>query len=112
MYHREFRKDEMIVRQQFNYLKYVNQERTRTWILYFDADNMCHISKLVCDYSEYNDVMDDLNSRYQKTDEFTWELTQDNQVNEVNLTRQEYYFTVRETKKEKGNSGSFNGDRD
>jgi hypothetical protein len=112
MYHREFRKDEMVVRQQFNYLKYVNQDRTRTWILYFNDENVCHISKLVCDYSEYDNVLDDLNSRYHKTDEFTWELTQDNQVNEVNLTRQEFYFTVRETKKGQGKSGSTNGDRD
>jgi len=100
MYHTEFRKDEMVVRQQFNYLKYVNPTRTMTWILYFNDENVCHLSKLVCDYSEYDDVMDDLNSRYRKTDEFKWELTQDNQVNELNLTRQEYYFTVRETKKE------------
>jgi len=96
MYHRDFRKDNLVVSQHFNYLKFVNGTRSRTWILYFTEDDVCHLSKLVCDYSEYDKVMDDLNSRYRKVGEFTWEHIQDNQVNHITLTKQEYYFTVRE----------------
>jgi hypothetical protein len=97
MYYRDFRKDNLVVRQHFNYLKYVNGTRTRTWILYFTDDDICHLSKLVCDYSEYDKVMDDLNSTYSKVGEFTWEHRWDKQVSQITLTKQEYYFTVRES---------------
>ena len=97
MYYRDFRKDNLVVRQHFNYLKYVNGTRTRTWILYFTDDDICNLSKLVCDYSEYDNVMDDLNSTYSKVGEFTWEHRRDNQVSQITLTKQEYYFTVRES---------------
>jgi hypothetical protein len=98
MYHKDFRKDNLVVSQHFNYLKYVNGIRSRTWILYFTEEDICHLSKLVCDYEEYDDVMDDLNSRYRKVDEFSWENRQDQWVNQISLSKQEYYFTVRETR--------------
>ena len=101
MYYRDFRKDNLVVRQHFNYLKYVNGTRTRTWILYFTDDDICHLSKLVCDYSEYDKVLDDLNSTYSKVGEFTWENRRDKQVSQITLTKQEYYFTVRESDKMK-----------
>jgi hypothetical protein len=99
MYHRDFRKDNLVVSQHFNYLKYVNGTRSRTWILYFTEEDVCHLSKLVCDYAEYDNVLDDLNTMYPKVGEFTWENRRDNQVNQITLTKQEYYFTVREEKK-------------
>ncbi len=53
--HMEFRRDKSVVNQRFNYLKYVNGLRTRTWIIYFTEEDICRSSKLVCDYSEYDD---------------------------------------------------------
>jgi hypothetical protein len=95
-----FRKDNTIVKQQFNYLKYVNGMKTRTWILYFDDRDICKTSKLVCDYSEFDEVVEDLTSRYNKVDESRWEFVQDGDTFQVVLTKQEWYFTVRETRKE------------
>ncbi len=100
LFHRDFRNDQMVVKQQFNYLKYVNGMRTRTWILYFTEENVCHLSKLVCDYSEYDQVLDDLNKSCRRTGDFSWESGQDGLVSEVTLSKQEYYFTVREEKKQ------------
>jgi hypothetical protein len=99
LFHREFKNDQMVVKQQFNYLKYVNGIRTRTWILYFTDDDICHISKLVCDYSEYDKVLDDLNATCRRVGDFTWESGQEGLVSELTLSKQEYYFTVREERK-------------
>ena len=98
--HREFRKDNTVVKQRFNYLKYVNGIKTRTWILYFTDDDICKTTKLVCDYSEYDEVVEDLSKAHDKVDESKWEYTQDQETFEVTLTKQEWYFSVRETKKE------------
>lgn len=101
MYHKEFRKDNMVVRQHFNYLKYVNGMRTRTWILYFNEQDVCHLSKLVCDYSEYDGVLEQLNNAYRKIGDSKWEFSLGSQVNIITLTKQEYYFTVREESRER-----------
>ena len=95
-----FRKDNAVVKQQFNYLKYINVNKTRTWILYFTNEDTCKTSKLICDYSEYDDVLDHLSSSFENVGESRWEYAQDADTFQVNLTKEEWYFTVRETRKE------------
>lgn len=101
MYHKEFSKDNMVVSQHFNYLKYVNGMRTRTWILYFDDEDVCHLSKMVCDYSEYDKVLEQLNADFQKTGDSKWAYSRGSQDNVITVTRQEYYFTVREESRDR-----------
>ncbi len=98
--HMGFRKDATVVKQRYNYLKYINGIRSKTWILYFTDDDICKTSKLVCDYSEYGDIVEELSSSYEKVGESRWEYAQDADTLQVNLTKQEWYFTVRETRKE------------
>jgi hypothetical protein len=100
MEHREFRKDATVVRQQFNYLKYVNGAKTRTWILYFTKDDICKTSKLVCDYSEYDEVIEDLSNSFTKVGDSIWEKNLGGITLEITLTKQEWYFTVREAIKD------------
>ena len=97
--HREFRRDNSVVNQQFNYLKYVNGMKTRTWILYFTEEDICRSTKLVCDYGEYDKVMDELNKAYEKVAESRWAYLVDRDTIQVTLLRQEWYFTVREARK-------------
>jgi hypothetical protein len=98
--YREFRKDESVVRQRFNYLKYVNGMRTRTWIIYFTDEDTCKSSKLVCDYADYNEMLEDLNSKYTAVGQSLWEYTAGIDTIQVELIKQEWYFTVRESSKE------------
>jgi hypothetical protein len=98
--HREFRRDNTVVRQQFNYLKFVNGLKTRTWIIYFNEEDICRSSKLVCDYSEYEDVTGQLSRTCRKVGESLWEYDQPGgDTIRVEVIRQEWYFSVRETKK-------------
>lgn len=97
--HKDFRRDNSVTRQQFNYLKFVNNDRTRTWILYFTDEDICKTSKLVCDYSEFDKVVEKLSSSYKKTGDSEWEYLSKGDTIRVSLSRQEWYFTVRETSK-------------
>jgi len=98
--HREFRKDDSVIKQRFNYLKYVNGMRTRTWIIYFTDEDICKTSKLVCDYSEYNEELDKLNFAFEKTGESMWEYPVGKDTIQIELIKQEWYFTIRETRKQ------------
>ena len=97
--HKEFRRDKSVVNQRFNYLKYVNGLRTRTWIIYFTEEDICRSTKLVCDYGEYDEVLDELNEDYKKAGESEWSYQLDHDSIHVVLVRQEWYFTVREARK-------------
>jgi len=97
--HREFRRDKSVVNQRFNYLKYVNGLRTRTWIIYFTDEDICRSSKLVCDYGEYDEVLEELNETREKVGESEWTYLLEGDTIQVILARQEWYFTVREARK-------------
>jgi len=97
--YREFKRDNSVIKQQFNYLKFVNSDRTRTWILYFTDEDICKTSKLVCDYSEFDRVVEKLSTSHKKTGDSEWEYMSRQDTIQVILSKQEWYFTVRETRK-------------
>lgn len=96
--HKEFRRDNSVVNQRFNYLKYVNGLRTRTWILYFTDEDICRSTKMVCDYGEYDEVLEELNETCEKVGESEWTYKLKRDTIHVILTRQEWYFSVREAR--------------
>ncbi len=88
-----------VVKQRFNYLKYVNGLRTRTWIFYFTEEDILKTSKQVCDYGEFDEMLLELNGSYESVGESKWEYMLEKDTVQVILTRQEWYFTVREARK-------------
>lgn len=97
--HRGFRLDNSVVKQRFNYLKYVNGLRTRTWIFYFSEEDLCKTSKQVCDYGEFDEILEELNGSFETAGDSRWEYMLEKDTVLVTLTRQEWYFTVREARK-------------
>jgi hypothetical protein len=96
---KEFRLDNSVIKQSFNYLKYVNRIKTKTWILYFTEEDVCKTSRLVCDYTEYAKMVEMLNGKYGEEEELNWEYSSGDELIKVELIRQEWYFTIQETKK-------------
>jgi hypothetical protein len=97
--HKGFRLDNSVVKQRFNYLKYVNGLKTRTWIFYFTEEDLCKTSKQVCAYGEFDEMMTELNNAYESAGESRWEYLLEKDTVQLTLTRQEWYFTVREARK-------------
>ena len=102
--HKKLSLDKTIVKQQFNYLKYVNRSATITYIVYFSENDIATSSKRVCDYAEYDFVLDDLNEQCEKRGKNKWQYSDDRGTYTVELAEEEWYFTVRERKKVKGKS--------
>jgi hypothetical protein len=98
--HRDFHKDDSVIRQRFNYLKYVNGLRTKTWIIYFDEHDIARTSKLICDYSDFEDEVRDIQENHRQTGEYTWEYKSGMDTILVEVSKQEWYFTIRETSKQ------------
>lgn len=98
--YKDFGADNSIVKQQFNYLKYINGSQTITWIIYFSENDICTSTKKVCDYSEYDFVLEELNENFGNTGSMQWEYGTDDLKYEVTLVEEDWYFTVREKLKE------------
>ena len=99
--HRKFALDNTITRQQFNYLKYGNNSETVTWIIYFSEKDICTSTKKVCDYIEYDYVLKELNEKFEKVGDLTWEFKSGNEQIQVTIEEKDWYFTVRERIKPK-----------
>lgn len=97
--HREFHKDDSVIKQHYNYLKYVNGSRTKTWIIYFTDEDICKTSKVICDYSYFDKEVEEINDSYTRKGEYLWEYQLDSDTIQVQVIKQEWYFTIRETKK-------------
>ena len=97
---RDFRKDNSVVKQRFNYLKYVNGMRTKTWIIYFTDEDICRTHKLVCDYLDYDDMLGELEEKYKKSGDLLWEYVAGPDTIQVELIKQEWYFTIRQSRKQ------------
>ena len=97
--HKEFRRDRSVVNQRFNDLKYGKGGRTLTWILYFTEEYMWRGTKLICEYGEYDELLEELNLGYDKVGDSEWQYKLQRDTIQVVLTREEWYFTVREARK-------------
>jgi len=91
--------DDMTTNQSFNYLKFVNSAGTKTLLVYFNDQNQSTHSKMVCDFSEFDYVIKELNGKYKKAGDKSWEYTHNSEVFSVVLEEEEWYFTVRTKKK-------------
>ena len=96
--HKDFHPDRSVVKQAYNYLKYVNNSQTITWIIYFNEQDVCTASKKVCDYSEYDFKMDELDEKYEKSGKFQWKNQYRGDEFLIRLEEQDWYFTIRESK--------------
>lgn len=91
---KDLSRDKSVVKQQFNYLKFIDRGKDETLIVYFTKDNICKTSKFIYDYINFDEVIENLNSQHKKVEDHVWR----DKGTEITLTKQEWYFTVRTTK--------------
>jgi hypothetical protein len=90
--------DHLTTSQKFNYLKFVNTSDTKTLIVFFSDIDVSTHSRLVCDYSEYDFIIDEYNKKYTKKGKNTWIYRDGRNSYEVTLEEKEWYFVVTEKK--------------
>ncbi len=95
--------DNMTTSRSFNYLKFVNSAGTRTMIVFFSEDDIASHVRLICDYSEYDFVIDSNNKDYKKKGKNRWEFSEGTDKYEVTLEEKEWYFVLRIKKKQMKN---------
>ncbi len=91
--------DESAKNEKFNYLKFVNSIGTKTLLVFFNDKNISVSTRLICDYSELDFKLAEMNRVYKKTAENSWEYSVDNNKFDVSLEKKEWYFVINTKKK-------------
>lgn len=95
----KFKIDENVVNPSFKYLKYVDKITEQTILFFLSDAGDCTYVRWIADYSNLNDMISMLNSKYKKTGVNTWTYSEDGQSFAVKLEEDEWYFIVSYRKK-------------
>ncbi len=92
--YREFYNDNSFTNKHFNYLKFVDNTGSQTWLFFLTEDDICKYHKRMVDYAYMNEIETELNGRGMKTGSDEWEYMSKGKSYTVTLTRDEWFFTV------------------
>ncbi len=92
--YREFYNDNSFTNKHFNYLKFLDNTGSQTWLFFLSEDDICKYHKRMVDYAYMNEIIAELNSRGMKTGTDEWEYMNMGKSYTVSLTRDEWFFTV------------------
>ncbi|UCH13529.1 MAG: hypothetical protein JSV22_10490, partial [Bacteroidales bacterium] len=87
--------------EKYNYLKFEDRINEQTVLYFLDEDDNCTYVRFMSDYSNYNSVLDSLNTKYTRKNENTWTYTDKGVIYIVCMEKDEWFFTVNIKKKEK-----------
>jgi len=89
-----FINDDSVRNDKYNYLKYISDDESETWIIVFDGKDKCKCVKVTCDIGKINEKRKELDSLYTKLGKDKWSLDQHTGNILVDLKNETWYFTI------------------
>ncbi len=90
----EFRLNDDIKNEYYNYLKFENRFGTKTFLFFLSENDTCTYTKMMCDYSELKETLGMLNEKYQMVNENKWIEKMNNEKYTITLKKEQWYFTL------------------
>jgi len=78
----------------YNYLKYEDKIQEITVLFFLSDENKCKMVRYMSDYSNINDVLEEINLKYSKIDTNNWKYNSNDKYYIVNLEQGDWFFTV------------------
>ena len=78
----------------YNYLKFEDKISEITILYFLSEEDSCTLVRKMCDYSNLNDVLTELNNTYTSIGTNLWEYKDQGNVYSVTLTEEDWFFTV------------------
>lgn len=98
--HKQFKLNRSTVNPHYNYLKYEDSINEITILFFLSDEDVCTLVRKICDYSNINEIIQELNSLYTAKEQNVWIEKKDGKIYLIELTEEEWFFTVT-TKPEK-----------
>jgi hypothetical protein len=83
-----------VVNHDYKYLKYEDKINEITVLFFLSADDRCTLVRRMCDYSNINDELRILNTKYKPAGKDTWIYEDGGKKYLVTLEEGEWYFTI------------------
>lgn len=90
----DFKMDNSTVNKLYKYLKFVDNINEQTLLIFLDENDRCTFSKLMSDYSNLDDALNDLNKNYKTVKVNEWIYSIDGVNYSVTLAEEEWFFTI------------------
>lgn len=78
----------------YNYLKYEDKISEITVLFFLSDKDRCTLIRKMCDYSNINEVISELNSKYKTEGNNKWYYMDNGKRYSVVLTEEDWFFTV------------------
>jgi len=91
--------DRSSVNNTYKYLKYIDKFNDQTFLVFLSDKDICTSTKLMSDYSNLDQVKQDLNKRFKAAGKDQWAYTLNGVLYMVKLKREEWFFCVFTSKK-------------
>lgn len=78
----------------YNYLKYEDRINEITVLFFLSEEDVCTLIRKMCDYSNINDVVSELDEKYKAEGKNKWYYTDKGKKYIVVLTEEDWFFTV------------------
>lgn len=78
----------------YRYLKYEDKINEITTLFFLSDDDKCTMVRKMCDYSNINDELQVLNTKYQKAGKNTWTYSDAGKKYQVAMEEGEWFFTI------------------
>jgi hypothetical protein len=83
-----------VINHDYKYLKYEDKINEITMLFFLSDDDKCTVVRKMCDYSNINDELADLNSKYKTEGKNHWSYEDNGKKYLVILEEGEWYFTI------------------
>ncbi len=91
---KNFKLNTGVVNPHYKYLKYEDKINEMTLLFFLSEEDICTMSRQMCDYSNINDMENYLNSTYIPDGKNKWFYTVDGIQYSVQLVEEDWFFTV------------------
>lgn len=90
----DFRYDDNVKNEKFNYLKYISDSGLETWIIVFDNEERCKAVRATCASSMMTQKRKELDALYTKEGADKWSYSYRTGSISVELKNETWYFTI------------------
>ena len=92
--HKRYKLNTAYVNNSFNYLKYEDNIREITVLFFLNDDDTCRMIRVMSDYSNLNDLLEELNANYTKIESKSWQYQAEGKKYAVTLEEGDWFFTI------------------
>lgn len=92
--YKDFNLNTSSINKYYNYLKYEDRIRTKTFLVFLDEENRCKYYKEIYDYSLKKRVYEDLNNHFINIGDSLWKGATDEVFVTKKLKQNEWFFSI------------------